>query len=58
VVVAEGIETTEQWDILQSMHIEFGQGYLLSRPLPLDALLEKLDEFAKPDVPERRAMAS
>ncbi len=57
-VVAEGIETTEQWDILQSMDIEFGQGYLLSRPLPLDALLEKLDDFAKPDVPERRAMAS
>ena len=57
-VVAEGIETTEQWDILQSMDIEFGQGYLLSRPLPLDALLEKLDDFAKPDAPERRAMAS
>lgn len=57
-VVAEGIETTEQWDILQSMDIEFGQGYLLSKPLPLEALLEKLDEFAKPDVPGRRAMAS
>ncbi|WLR91411.1 EAL domain-containing protein [Shinella zoogloeoides] len=57
-VVAEGIETTEQWDILQAMNIEFGQGYLLSRPLPLDALLEKLDEFAMPDVPERRAAAS
>ncbi|MCR6500237.1 EAL domain-containing protein [Shinella sp. CPCC 101442] len=57
-VVAEGIETTEQWDILQGMNIEFGQGYLLSKPLPLDALLEKLDEFAMPDVPERRAVAS
>lgn len=57
-VVAEGIETTEQWDILQSMDIEFGQGYLLSKPLPLEALLEKLDEFAKPDVPGPRAMAS
>ena len=57
-VVAEGIETQEQWDILQSMNIEFGQGYLLSRPLPLDALLEKLNEFAMPDVPERRAVAS
>ena len=57
-VVAEGIETTEQWDILQSMDIEFGQGYLLSRPLPLDALLEKLDEFTMPNVPERRAVAS
>jgi diguanylate cyclase (GGDEF)-like protein len=54
-VVAEGIETAEQWDILQAMNIEFGQGYLLSRPLPLDALLEKLDEFV---MPERRAAAS
>ncbi|MGD9477677.1 EAL domain-containing protein [Shinella sp. G-2] len=57
-VVAEGIETSEQWDILQAMNIEFGQGYLLSRPLPLDALLEKLDEFAMPDMPARRAAAS
>lgn len=57
-VVAEGIETMEQWDILQGMKIEFGQGYLLSKPLPLDALLEKLDEFAIPDGPEHRAMAS
>jgi diguanylate cyclase (GGDEF)-like protein/PAS domain S-box-containing protein len=57
-VVAEGIETTEQWDILQSMQIEFGQGYLLSRPLPLDALLEKLDEFTMTERPERRAAAS
>ena len=57
-VVAEGIETEEQWNILQNMHIEFGQGYLLSRPLPLDALLEKLDQFAMPDSPGRRAAAS
>ncbi|WP_069061311.1 EAL domain-containing protein [Sinorhizobium sp. RAC02] len=57
-VVAEGIETTEQWDILQAMNIEFGQGYLLSRPLPLDALIEKLDEFARPAVPKRQAIAS
>ncbi|WP_370643559.1 putative bifunctional diguanylate cyclase/phosphodiesterase [Shinella sp. NM-101] len=54
-VVAEGIETAEQWDILQAMDVEFGQGYLLSRPLPLEALLEKLGEF---EVPERRAAAS
>ena len=57
-VVAEGIETSEQWDILQAMNIEFGQGYLLSRPLPLDALIAKLDEFTVPDVPRRRAGAS
>lgn len=57
-VVAEGIETVEQWDILQGMNVEFGQGYLLSKPLPLDALLEKLDEFTMPEALERRAVAS
>jgi len=57
-VVAEGIETEEQWAILQDMRIEFGQGYLLSKPLPLDALLEKLDEFTLPEQAGRRAVAS
>jgi diguanylate cyclase (GGDEF)-like protein/PAS domain S-box-containing protein len=57
-VVAEGIETQEQWNILQGMNIDFGQGYLLSRPLPLEALLEKLDEFTMSDVPEHQAVAS
>jgi len=57
-VVAEGIETEEQWAILQDMRIEFGQGYLLSKPLPLDALLEKLDEFTMPEQAGRRAVAS
>ena len=56
-VVAEGVETAEQWDILQAMDIEFAQGYLLSRPLPLEALLEKLDDFAPSQAPGRRAAA-
>jgi diguanylate cyclase (GGDEF)-like protein/PAS domain S-box-containing protein len=45
-VVAEGIETDEQWDILCRMGLDFGQGYLFSRPLPLDDLIDKLDELA------------
>ena len=45
-VVAEGIETDEQWDILCRMGLDFGQGYLFSRPLPLDDLIEKLDQLA------------
>jgi diguanylate cyclase (GGDEF)-like protein/PAS domain S-box-containing protein len=32
-VVAEGIETAEQLDILRQMGVPFGQGYLLSYPL-------------------------
>lgn len=48
-VVAEGIETEEQWFMLQAMNVEFGQGYLFSRPLPLEALLAKLDELPPSD---------
>lgn len=33
-VVAEGIETQEQCDRLQSLRCDFGQGYLFSQPLP------------------------
>jgi diguanylate cyclase (GGDEF)-like protein len=32
-VVAEGIETKEQWDFLLANQCDFGQGYFISRPL-------------------------
>jgi EAL domain-containing protein (putative c-di-GMP-specific phosphodiesterase class I) len=32
-VVAEGVETQQQAEILKSLGCEFGQGYLFSRPL-------------------------
>jgi sensor c-di-GMP phosphodiesterase-like protein len=32
--VAEGIETSVQLAYLQSRQVEFGQGWLFSRPLP------------------------
>jgi diguanylate cyclase (GGDEF)-like protein len=35
-VVAEGIETQEELDALLAMGCEFGQGYLLGRPAPID----------------------
>ena len=36
-VVAEGVETTEQMRVLQSMNCHSMQGYLFSRPLPASA---------------------
>ena len=35
-VIAEGIETQDQYDILKQIGCDYGQGYLFSKPLPAD----------------------
>lgn len=35
-VVAEGVETSEEADILSALKCDYAQGYLYSRPLPVD----------------------
>ena len=37
-VVAEGIETPDQLLLLQSIDCELGQGFLLGRPMPVEAI--------------------
>lgn len=44
-VVTEGIETSDQLALLRRLGSDFGQGYLLSRPLPA-AVLQRLLEAA------------
>ncbi len=44
-VIAEGIETEQQRNLLLAMHCDYGQGYLFSRPLPAPAF-EKLLQAA------------
>jgi EAL domain-containing protein (putative c-di-GMP-specific phosphodiesterase class I) len=39
--IAEGIETESQLAILQNLGCDYGQGYLMSKPLPVDQI-EKL----------------
>ncbi|MBI1351725.1 MAG: EAL domain-containing protein [Actinomycetales bacterium] len=46
-VIAEGIETAEQAELLRSMACDFGQGYLLDRPLTAEQLLQRLREGAR-----------
>ncbi|MBS1792705.1 MAG: bifunctional diguanylate cyclase/phosphodiesterase [Acidobacteria bacterium] len=41
-VIAEGIETESQLNILKNLGCEYGQGYLMSRPLASDVMEEML----------------
>jgi DMSO/TMAO reductase YedYZ molybdopterin-dependent catalytic subunit len=38
-ILAEGIEDTETWDLLGALKCNVAQGFLMSRPLPSDAVL-------------------
>lgn len=46
--VAEGIENRGQSARLAQMGVEFGQGYLFGRPLPIEAFLEQLNLVHQP----------
>jgi diguanylate cyclase (GGDEF)-like protein len=37
-VTAEGVETSEQFERLKALGVNFAQGYLLGRPVPIDEL--------------------
>lgn len=44
-VIAEGTETPEQIAFLKEQHCEFAQGYLISKPIPLEELLDSINEI-------------
>jgi diguanylate cyclase (GGDEF)-like protein/PAS domain S-box-containing protein len=49
-VVAEGVETAGVWNVLKHLGCDYGQGYLFSRPVGADELLE-LPEMRVPGLP-------
>jgi diguanylate cyclase (GGDEF)-like protein len=46
-VVTEGVETVEQYEFLNHYGCDFVQGYLLSRPVPLEKLRPVLSEISQ-----------
>ena len=44
-VIAEGIETEKQLDILKNLDCDYGQGYLFSRPIPVDEMTKLLENL-------------
>ena len=47
-LTGEGIETCEQFDLLRSAGCDEAQGYLFSRPLPVDALASVFERCPSP----------
>jgi diguanylate cyclase len=43
-VIAEGVETEAQRDILRSLNCEYGQGYLFAKPLPPNKIINWIAE--------------
>ncbi len=54
-IVAEGVETPAQLDYLRTMGCDIAQGFLLSKPLPADALEAWLQQYlsANPVMPNQ-----
>ena len=46
-VIAEGVETEDQHNLLRDMGCDQIQGYLVSRPLPFDAMTAYLRAHAQ-----------
>ena len=42
-VIAEGVETEEQLNILKDLNCDFAQGYLIAKPMPKEQFLALLD---------------
>jgi diguanylate cyclase (GGDEF)-like protein len=45
-VIAEGVETAQQRDLLKDLHCDFAQGYLYSKPVPASQFEAYLDSIA------------
>ena len=54
--VAEGIESTHDRRLLESLGCRYGQGFLFSRPMPLDELLLMLERMARRTTPIGRRL--
>lgn len=50
-VIAEGVETDRQLEILKQLRCEAAQGYLFAKPMELDALLDFLGHPRQYDIP-------
>jgi len=48
-VVAEGVETIEEWQLLAGLGCTYAQGYLICRPVPGEQLAEAVSRWRRPE---------
>ena len=48
-IIAEGVETADQYQLLHRLGCDRAQGFLMSRPLTTEALHERSRQQAPPD---------
>ncbi len=51
IVVAEGIETTQQFEQLKAFQCDYAQGYLFSKPISADDMTHLLAVNQHKDIP-------
>jgi EAL domain-containing protein (putative c-di-GMP-specific phosphodiesterase class I) len=51
-VLAEGVETIEDLNVLKKLHCDEIQGYFLSKPLPADEFEKFIDDFVIEEMKE------
>ncbi len=44
-VVAEGVETQEEWDLIASLGVDVVQGYFVAKPMPGDEIAGWLENY-------------
>ncbi len=47
-IVAEGVETREEWDLLESLDVDYVQGYYCAKPMCNEDLVVFLDKWTGP----------
>lgn len=48
VTVAEGVETKEDWDLVESLECDYVQGYYCAKPMPNEELVEFIETWSGP----------
>ncbi len=46
-LTGEGIETEQQWNVLEELGCDFGQGFLIARPMPGDRVRRWVDKMTE-----------